>query len=143
MIFNVMIKDYFFIVFVKMFLRDERNHDAMMTTIEEIVRDVSGVKLCEEMTRAGSDEDSVIVLSDDEYEHEEETRMSAVSMPQLRVLESCWREWPFPSQDMVSSHKILYSDWSIFSILYSDWSLFQILCSDWSTFLILYSNWFG
>ena len=88
-----------------MFLRDERNNDAMMTTIEEIVRDVAGAN--EEMSRggSGSDEDSVIVLSDDdEYtapcDHD---ARSALSMSQLRVLESCWRDWPFPSRDLVTS----------------------------------------
>ena len=89
-----------------MFLRDERNNDAMMTTIEEIVKDVAGAG--EEMSRggSGSDEDSVIVLSDDdEYttDPSDHEARSALSMSQLRVLESCWRDWPFPSRDLVTS----------------------------------------
>ena len=86
-----------------MFLRDERNHDAMMITIEEIVKDVAGAR--EELVRggSGSDEDSVIVLSDDEYTSDHETSAgSALTTSQLRVLESCWRDWPFPSKDMVA-----------------------------------------
>jgi len=90
---------------LEMFLTDEENNKLVMSELSQMIKDGVGdisndVLPCSSTSVCS--EGSEVILSDDEFFTDDHQILEALSTYQVQVLEESWKDWPFPSQAVMT-----------------------------------------